>query len=71
MYRIVIMSEDNHVLFSEKEQNIPHLTCGDTILVDNKYSDINEKYIVKDIKYEFHEDNYNYKEVVIIYNVMK
>lgn len=68
MYRIVI-SEDNHILFSEKEQNIPGLVCGNTILIDNEYTDIKGKYIIKDIEYKFHEDSYNYKEIIIIYHV--
>jgi len=71
MYRIVIISEDNKILFSEKGQNIPSLVCGDTILVDNEYSDIKGKYIIKDIEYKFYEDEYNHKEIIVGYYVKK
>jgi hypothetical protein len=68
MYRIVI-SKDDDVLFSEKGQNIPGLVCGDTITIDNEYDDIKEKYIIKNIEYEFHENSYNYKEIIVRYYV--
>lgn len=69
MYRIVVKSEDNNVLFSEKAQNVPGLICGDSILIDNEYIDIKGKYTIKNIEYKFHEDNYNYKEIFVIYHV--